>query len=169
MIVFLHELTMAVRNLWLKIIKILQYIHIAILGVKMCCVTRALNWFFFCTLGQEWKRSTEKCSRIFEQERSRMGESVQRCSQSWRGNLFKLTLYIVCNDQLYTPKKWPLLISNRCSEVIYLVKIQHRTWKWWLLWIGGRYSEVVVRSGLIVYFLRVRYSFILNSLSYKYP
>jgi hypothetical protein len=43
------------------------------------------------------------------------------------------------------------LTGVRCSEVIYVAKAVIETSKWWLLWTGGCYSEVVVSSGLTVF------------------
>jgi hypothetical protein len=54
---------------------------------------------------------------------------------------------------LGTQKEWPLLTGvtgGRCSEVIYVIKASQGTKKWWSLWTGGRYSEMVVSSGLSV-------------------
>jgi len=44
-----------------------------------------------------------------------------------------------------------LLTGGRYSEVIYIVKVQYGTSKWWLFKAGGRYSEVVASSGLTVH------------------
>ncbi len=46
---------------------------------------------------------------------------------------------------------WPLLTGCRCSEVTLGCKPKNGTPKWQLLQTGGRYSEVVVSSGLTVY------------------
>jgi hypothetical protein len=45
-----------------------------------------------------------------------------------------------------------LLTGGRCSEVINVIKVQNGTSKWWSLWTGGRYLEVVVCSGYGKYF-----------------
>ncbi len=38
------------------------------------------------------------------------------------------------------PKKWPLLTGDRCSEVIYVIKGENRSLKWWSFYTGGRNS-----------------------------
>ncbi len=43
---------------------------------------------------------------------------------------------------------WTLLTGGCCSEVTF-TKINNRAQKWWSLYTSGRYSEVVVNSGLL--------------------
>jgi hypothetical protein len=49
---------------------------------------------------------------------------------------------------LGTLKLRPLLTGGRCSEVGYTIHFVIGPSIWWPLWAGGRYSEVVVSSGL---------------------
>ena len=53
---------------------------------------------------------------------------------------------------LGTLNLWPLLTGGHCSEVALFYKIENGTPKWWLLYAGGRYSEVV-SSGLTEFFI----------------
>ncbi len=43
------------------------------------------------------------------------------------------------------------MTGGRFSEVIDVIKTPNGTKKWRSLWTGGRYSEVVVSSGLTVF------------------
>ncbi len=51
---------------------------------------------------------------------------------------------------LMEPQKWSLLTGGCCLEVIYKIRVQNGTYKWWLLQNGGRYSQVVVSLSLTV-------------------
>ncbi len=51
------------------------------------------------------------------------------------------TVKLVYNNQPWDPKKWPLLTSSRCSEVIYVKKVQYGIMVVigrWSLFGGGR-------------------------------
>ncbi len=61
------------------------------------------------------------------------------------------TIKLVYNDHPMGLKIVSLLTSGRCSEVIYAMKGQFGTSKWWSLWTGVCYSRLVVSSILTVY------------------
>ncbi len=67
--------------------------------------------------------------------------------------LYQITHCQTCIQRppLGAPKQQLLLSGGRCSEIIYVIKVPNGTTKWWSLQIVGRYSEVVVSSGLTVY------------------
>jgi hypothetical protein len=44
---------------------------------------------------------------------------------------------------------------GRCSEVIYVLKVPNGTSKWWSLQTGGCSLEVVISSGLTVYYYQL--------------
>ncbi len=61
----------------------------------------------------------------------------------------------LCNkSSKWDQKWWSLWTGGRFSEVIYVIKAPNGAKKWWSLWTGGRYSEVVVSSALTVSFFQ---------------
>ncbi len=61
----------------------------------------------------------------------------------------------VYNDHSWDPKILPLLTSGCCSEDSLFSKSGKYDSKKWSLKTGGRYSEVVVSSGLTAFTLKM--------------
>jgi hypothetical protein len=56
----------------------------------------------------------------------------------------------VYNDHHPWDSKFWWFLSGSCSELAYIVQIVNGPSKFWSLWSGGCYSEVVIRLGLTV-------------------